>query len=67
MNIFRFLLQIKKLRNLAIKQIESGEMLGYLMRRRTFYKNFAKILKYLNRMINGICNPKLIGSGFWKG
>lgn len=47
------------------KKIESGEVLKYMYQRKTQYKNMAKMLKYLNRLINAAYCPWKMRVGIW--
>lgn len=40
-------------------------MLKFMLRRRVEYRNFAKMLKYLNRMVNGVYQPSIVEEGLW--
>ena len=58
--IFRECLLFTRFKDLIRSKVENGEMLKYLMQRRLEYKNLAKVLRYLNRMINAIYSPEII-------
>ena len=61
----RALIKTPGLQNILKSKIQNGGILEYLVHQETEFVNFARILKFLNKMLNGIAKPSIICSGFW--